>query len=357
VATITIDNVRVAAYEVPTDRPESDGTLKWKATTCVICEVTAGKVTGLGYTYSDASIARLINSKLASLVIGKDAFATAALHQVLKHELRNLGDVGLGAMAVSALDVALWDALAIASGQKLAAMLGGEAKPVRAYNSSGLGLMGPQATAEEALKLLEGGFSGVKLRLGYPTLEDDVAVARAVRKAVPDHVAIQTDYNQALTVAEAIRRGRALEDEGIYWIEEPPRHDDWRGNAAIARALHVPLQLGENLNGPEAMLEAVAEDACDYVMPDVNRIGGVTGWLHAAGIAAARGMAMSSHLLPEISVHLLAATPTCHWLEYVDWADAVLEEPAKLEKGHVVVPSTPGTGVRWNEKAIERFKV
>jgi mandelate racemase len=319
---------------------------------------TDGGPTGRAYLFcyqpSGAAAIAAILREAVDLVAGRPV-APVAISTFLNRRYALFGVTGAVRMALSALDVALWDALAIACGQPLAAMLGGEAKPVRAYNSSGLGLMGPHATAEEALKLLEGGFSGVKLRLGYPTLEDDVAVARAVRKAVPDHVVIPTDYNQALTVAEAVCRGRALEGEGIYWIEEPTRHDDWRGNAAIARALNIPLQLGENLNGPEAMAEAMAANACDYVMPDVNRIGGVTGWLHAAGIAAARGMAMSSHLLPEISVQLLAATPTCHWLEYVDWADAVLTEPMKVVDGYAHPLPGPGIGLAWDRQKIARL--
>ena len=181
----------------------------------------------------------------------------------------------------------------------------------------------------------------MKLRLGHPTLEQDLAVTRAVRKRLPESTELPVDYNQALTVAEAIRRGRALQSEGIAWLEEPIRHDDYVGCAAIARELIVPVQIGENFNGPEAMLEALTAGACDYVMPDVARIGGVTGWIQAAGLAAARKVEMSSHLVPEISVHLLAATPTAHYLEYVDWADAILEEPLRIADGYAQVPDVP----------------
>ncbi len=164
------------------------------------------------------------------------------------------------------------------------------------------------------------------------------------------------DYNQALAPAEAIRRGRALQGEGVAWLEEPIRHDDYRGNAAIARATEVPLQIGENFNGPEAMAQALAEDACDYVMPDAARIGGVTGWMHAAGIAAARGIEMSSHLIPEISAQLLSATPTAHWLEYVDWADAILEEPLQIANGSVICAQRPGIGIAWDEDKLKRLE-
>jgi mandelate racemase len=260
-------------------------------------------------------------------------------------------------MALSGLDAVLWDALAVAAGLPLANLLGAKLKAIPAYNSSGLGLMSPEAAADEAEKLLARGFLSVKLRLGHPNLEQDLAVTRAVRKRLPDAIELPVDYNQALTVAEAIRRGRALEGEGVAWLEEPIRHDDYAGNATVARELAVPVQIGENFNGLQAMIEALAAGACDYVMPDAARIGGVSGWIQAAGIAAAHGIEMSSHLLPEISAHLLAASPTCHYLEYVDWADAILEEPLQIQDGLARVPDRPGIGLTWRSEAVKALSL
>ena len=164
------------------------------------------------------------------------------------------------------------------------------------------------------------------------------------------------DFNQALDVDEAVRRGRALEAEGVYWIEEPIRHDDCAGCAKVARELATPVQIGENFSGTYAMAAALAAHACDYVMPDLERIGGVTGWQRAAGLAAAAGIEMSSHLFPEVSAHLLAVTPTCHWLEYVDWAAPVLAEPLRIADGAAVIPERPGNGLLWNEEAVARYR-
>ena len=241
-------------------------------------------------------------------------------------------------------------------GRPLAVVLGGAPRPIPAYDSRGLGLMSREKLADEAGALLAKGLRVVKLRLGYPSLSDDVAAVRSVRGRIGDGVPLMVDYNQALTPTEAILRGRALQDEGVAWLEEPIRHDDYRGNAAIARATEVPLQIGENFNGPEDMTQALAEDACDYVMPDAARIGGVTGWMQAAGIAAARGVEMSSHLIPEISAQLLSATPTAHWLEYVDWADAILEEPLEIANGSIVCPKRPGIGIAWDEDKLSRLE-
>jgi len=299
------------------------------------------------------AIADLLHDAVA-LVKGQRA-APGEIAALLSRRFALIGVTGVARMALSGLDAALWDALAVAAGLPLARLLGAEPKPIPAYNSNGLGLMTPEAAADEAQKLLEGGFKGIKLRLGYATLDEDLAVTRAVRRVLPDDVALMVDYNQALSCAEALRRGRALDQEGLYWLEEPLRHDDYAGHAALARELALPIQIGENFNGPEAMAQALAAGACDHVMPDLARIGGVTGWMHAAGLAVAHGLAMSSHLFPEVSCHLLAATPTRHWLEYVDWADAIVEEPLRIENGHVRVPDRPGSGLSWDEKAVARY--
>jgi mandelate racemase len=259
-------------------------------------------------------------------------------------------------MALSLMDMAMWDATAQTQGVPLASLLGSRPKPLLAYDSRGLGLMHPDRLAEETKALLEGGLRAVKLRLGYPSLFEDMAALDAVRMSISrDDVEIMVDYNQALTPAEAIRRGRELEKEGIYWLEEPIAHEDYEASAAVARELRVPLQIGENFNGPEGLLRAISVRASDYVMPDVARIGGVSGWLQAAGVAAAHGIEMSSHLMPEISTHLLCATPTAHWLEYVDWADAIIEEPLKIRDGMVLTSEKAGSGISWDEAKLKRL--
>jgi mandelate racemase len=268
-----------------------------------------------------------------------------------------IGVQGIVRMAMAMFDVAAWDALARAAGMPLASYLGGTPRAVPAYNSCGLGLKAPAAVADEAEKLLAGGFRAIKLRLGYPTLEADLAAIRAVRSRIPTGVALMVDYNQALTVQEAIRRGRALDGEGLYWIEEPIRHDDFSGCAEIARALATPVQIGENFSLVHDMERALAAQSCDCVMPDLERIGGITGWRRAAELAAEKGIKMSSHLYPEVSAHLLTVTPTAHWLEYVDWANAILEEPLRIVDGSAVVSSRPGNGLAWNEDAVRRYRM
>lgn len=266
-----------------------------------------------------------------------------------------LGVTGIVRMALAALDIALWDALAVAANMPLARFLGAPLRPVPAYNSDGLGLMPAHEAAAEAQRLLEPGFHAVKLRLGHREARKDLEVARAVREAIGSDCALMVDYNQALTVPEAIQRGHDLADLDIYWLEEQIRHDNVAGYAQIARSLATPVQLGENLDGPESVHRVSAEHATDYLMLDVARIGGVSGWLRAAAIAAVYDIPVSSHLFPEISVHLLAATPNAHWLEYVSWADAVLQEPLTAVDGVVTPPERPGLGLNWSEPDVKRW--
>ncbi|HEY7296320.1 MAG TPA: enolase C-terminal domain-like protein [Xanthobacteraceae bacterium] len=306
------------------------------------------------YTASGAKAVAAHIAEAAELARGQPC-RPQIIFQNLSRRFALLGVTGPVRMALSALDVGLWDASAVAVGKPLAELLGAERRPIPAYDSRGLGLMDPEDLADEAETLLTSGLKAVKLRLGYASLADDLRALRAVRGRMPSDALVMVDYNQALTTTEAVRRGLALQEEGIFWLEEPIRHDDYRGSAEIARALDVPVQIGENFNGPEAMIDAISMHACDYVMPDVNRIGGVTGWMRAAGIASAHGVEMSSHLVPELSVHLLAATQTAHWMEYVDWADAILEEPLELRDGAATAPDRPGIGIAWSEEKIRRL--
>jgi mandelate racemase len=286
-----------------------------------------------------------------------DRLAPTDLWDKLAKRFRLIGVQGIVRMAMAGFDVACWDALAKAAGQPLVSLIGGVPRAIAAYNSCGLGLMAPDALADEAEKLLSDGFKAIKLRLGYATLAEDLAAVRAVRQRIPDDVALMTDYNQALSVAEALRRGRALDAEGVYWIEEPIRHDDYQGAARLTRELSTPVQIGENFSLSYGMQESLNAKASDYVMPDLERIGGVTGWLRAAALAHASGIEMSSHLFPEVSAHLMAVTPTCHWLEYVDWANAILAEPLRIVDGKALIPERPGNGMSWNEEAVKRYRM
>jgi len=331
-----------------------------KAPLLLIDLETEEGITGRSYLWcyfpaAMPAIAKILE-EVARVVEG-ERVAPADLWSKLAERFALIGVQGLVRMAMAGFDVAAWDALAVAAGWPLATLIGSSPKRIPAYNSCGLGLMAPRELADEAEKLLARGFRAVKLRLGYPTLKEDLAALHAVKKRVGSEIAVMVDYNQALSLAQALERGRALDQRGIYWLEEPIRHDDYAGNATLVRELKTPIQIGENFSESAAMAMALAAGAADYVMPDLERIGGVTGWLRAAALAAAHRVEMSSHLFPEVSAHLLAATPTAHFLEYVDWADKILAEPLKIVDGFAVVPQRPGNGLAWDAKAVKKYRI
>jgi mandelate racemase len=313
-------------------------------------------VVGRSYLFGVNAIAlkplqELVGS-LGELVAG-DVLAPAEIEAKLRARTTLLGPYYLLGMALAGIDMACWYAVAVAAGLPLAPMLGGAPKAIPAYNSTGLGIMPAAEAADEAVQLVEEGFRAIKIRVGRANAQDDLAAVRAVRKRISDGVLLMADYNQALSVAEAVRRGRMLEDEGVYWIEEPVRADDFEGCSRVCLELKTPVQIGENFYSPQQMQNALAIHASDYVMPDLQRIGGVSGWLRASALAHAAGVEMSSHLFPEVSASLLAVTPTAHWLEYVDWANPVLQEPLEIRDGHAVIPNRPGTGIAWNEDYLQ----
>jgi mandelate racemase len=270
--------------------------------------------------------------------------------------LNLVGYEGVSMIAVSGLDMAAWDALAKAAGMPLAVLLGGSLEPVPAYNSNGLWLTDLASLADEARELkAEGGFGAMKLRLGRDRLADDIAAIEAVRSGAGGDIELMTDFNQGLSLGDALHRCHALDGLGLYWFEEPVTYTDLDGYAQLARELATPVQLGENLYGPHSVHRALEMRAGDYLMPDLMRIGGVTGWLRAAALAGAHGIEMSSHLYPEFSAHLLRVTESAHWLEWQDWANPVLAAPFEVSGGQLVIPNRPGAGVEWNEDAVRRY--
>ena len=357
-----IKAIRARAVSAPMKKPlvTSIATVSSAALLLIDLQTDDG-VTGRSYLFAVGKhnlgpIAKLVEA-MAEMVKG-DEVVPFDLEKKLRSKYALLGVHNIVLFAIAGIDTAAWDACAQAAGQPLVRLLGGAPRPIPAYNSNGLGLLPLKELPKAANDLLKGGFNAVKLRLGRPDARDDLEALRTVKKALGPDVRLMTDFNQGLSVAEAIRRGHMIDQEGgVYWIEEPVRADDFSGCHSVRKEIETPIQIGENFMGPEQMAQALAAGASDYVMPDLERIGGVTGWMRAAALAQGAGVEMSSHLFPEASAHLLAVTPTCHWLEYVDWADAVLKDPLEVKDGFAHIPDTPGTGIVWDEKAVKKYSV
>lgn len=357
---LTFDSVRARAVIVPLARPIVSKVGRFDAWPLVLIDLRTREGV-VGRSYLEPYLARAsrylvpLVEDLAAAWAGQplaplDGYArsTGSLHL--------LGREGLTLIAASGLDMAAWDALAQAAGVPLAVLLGGTTGPVPAYNSNGLWLTEVSGLGKEAAALVaEGGFSALKIRLGRDRLDDDLAAIAEIRAGAGVDVKLMCDFNQGLAFGDALVRCHALDDQGLEWFEEPIAYDNLAGYAELARQLATPVQLGENFYGPRALATALRAGAGDLVMPDLMRIGGVTGWMRAAAIAGAAGIPVSTHLYPETAAHLMRVTETAHWLEWQDWADPILESPFELRNGRIVVPDRPGVGIAWNEKAVARY--
>jgi mandelate racemase len=352
-----IRELRVRAVRVPMPEPHrtASGVIT-ESPLVLIDAITEQGVAGhaIVFTYTTAALrptADLI-ANIEPLLKG-EPLAPSSIADKLAARFRLLGTQGLVGMALGGIDMALWDALARAHGVPLARLFGAAAKPIPAYGA--VGHDGPAGCARTAEDWAKRGFNGVKAKIGYPTVAEDLEVVRAIRSAVGRDIAIMVDYNQCLTPAAAIQRLRRLEECELTWVEEPTLAHDYQGHAQIAREIQTPIQCGENWWGPLDMRHSLEAHASDYVMPEVMKMYGVTGWRRGAALAEAQGVPISSHLWPEVSAQLLSASPLAHWLEYADWWSPILAEPLRVERGFALPSEAPGSGVTWNEPAVAKF--
>lgn len=359
---LTVERVRVRAVSVPLRRPIVAKVGTYQEWPLLLVDLfTREGVVGHAciepYVSSSLRYVALAIEDLGQRAAGR-AVAPFDLYREGERALHLLGRQGISLIAAAAIDMAAWDALARATGVPLAVLLGGSTGPVRAYNTNGLWLVPLAQLPDEAVTLVEeGGFDALKLRLGRPTLVEDLAAIAAVRRAVGDDIKLMIDFNQGLASGEALLRLNALDGEGLYWFEEPVAYDDYETCARLARDLKTPLQIGENIYGAREFHKAIHAGAADLLMPDLMRIGGVTGWLRSSAVAGAAGVPLSSHLYPAVSSHLLRVSESADWLEWSDWAAPILAEPVQVHQGMVTVPGRAGSGVEWDEAAVRRFAV
>lgn len=356
-----IERVKARSALAPMNRPlvTSGGSVEKVAFVLVDLETDQG-ITGRSYVFAvSPTLAGSLRSLIEGIGEGLTGLPVAPrdLHQRMWSGLRLAGVEGFIGWAVAGIDMAAWDAAAKEADLPLCRLLGGERRAIDAYNSNGLGLIGPEAAAIEAAELAAG-FRAVKVRLGYADIETDVEVVDAVIGAVPMDMPVMCDFNQSLTRADAKQRISAIDDMGLDWIEEPLLHDDVEGYATLCATAETPIQLGENARSPAEIQRLIAAEAADFLMPDVAKIGGVTNWMNAAEQCAAARIRLSTHLFPEISAHMMAASPAAaHWLEYVDWAAPFLAEQLEIRDGQAWPSETPGAGIEWNEDAIAKLLI
>jgi mandelate racemase len=352
---LTIDSIAARAVLVPMPRPLRTAAGDVPAAPLVLVDVqTSQGIVGRSYAFAYTPL------MLHTLVQFLDDVAPALVRQPvsprermrqLDAQLKLMGMQGVVGMAIGALDQALWDALGRAVDLPVAALLGGAVKPMDAYDSYGL------VDIKTDLPLLEAsvtnGFEGIKLGAG--AVADQFATVAAVRKAIGPECRLMVDLNQSQTTASAIDLILRLKEFDLTWIEEPVGAEDLHGHRVVREAVRpVPIQTGENWWFPRGMANAIAAEASDLAMVDTIKIGGVTGWISAAGQAEAASLPLSSHSYIEASAHTMACSPTASWCEYLDLAGAVLTEPLIPDKGKITARG-PGLGIEWDEKAVHKY--
>lgn len=353
---LTIRSILARAAIAPLVRPIRTAVGDIPAAPLVLIDVaTEQGITGHAYVFAYtplvlAPLQRLI-ANLAEILVGQPVAPADRIRQCVA-KFRLLGRQGLLGMALSGLDLAMWDVLGRALDQPLARLLGAEPRPIKAYDS--YGVVDPRVDRAAIETSVERGFRAIKIKIGDRDLESDAATVAAVRSIVGPDIALMVDYNQSLDVTEALRRIDRLARSDLHWVEEPVPAEDLDGHARVRARSPVPIQTGENWWFTSDMAKAIAVGASDYAMPDLMKIGGITGWMHAAGQAEAAGIPVSSHIFIEASAHALAATPTAHWLEHLDLAGAILANPAEVRDG-CITPRGPGLGIEWNEAAVHTY--
>jgi mandelate racemase len=353
---LVIAGVTAKAVVAPLARPVRTAVGNIPAAPLVLIELaTREGITGRAYVFAYTPTALAALHRLVGDIGAELVGMPAAPQTVMGHfdrRFRLIGWQGLVGMAVSGIDMALWDALGRAAELPVVQLLGGTLRPLDAYDS--YGVVDPNDDADVLAASVASGFKAIKTKCGDGDLARDVATVRRVREIIGPDVRLMVDFNQALDVPEAIRRIKRLAEFDLHWIEEPVKAEDLAGHARVRTATGATIQTGENWWFPAGMAAAIAANASDHAMLDLMKIGGVTGWLSAAGLAETAGLPVSSHIFAEASAHVMALTPTAHLLEWLDLAGGVLAEPQQVVGGRIT-PRGPGLGLDWDEKAVARF--
>ncbi len=358
--------VETEHYRVPqpvfSPTPLKDTTHTIEALDLIVATVrTADGVVGMGYSYTTghaaAAVKAMLDTEIAPYVVGRSCRDAERLWEESWWRTHWAGRGGVSTLAMAAVDIALWDAQAVAAGLPLYRYIGAHRDAIRGYGSGvNLSLSLPELVAQ-AEEFVARGFTGYKLKVGRPTPREDEERLAALRETLgPDGLLI-VDANMGWTLAEALRRVGDLERHGVYWLEEPLIPEDVAGHAALARATTAPIAAGENLYTTYQFTDYIRAGALHIVQADVVRCGGITEWLKIAHLAQAANLLMAPHFVAELHLHLLCAVPNALILEYLPWFDALVEQPLHPRGGLFTPPDRPGHGVTFDLEKLNRYQV
>lgn len=362
----TVRSVRAAAYVIPTDAPEADGTLSWDATTLVVCEIEAGQVRGLGYSYAHQACVPLIEKTLAPVVTGRDVLDVPGAWTAMQRGIRNVGWPGVAACSLSAVETALYDAKARLLDLPLASLFGRCHETVPVYGSGGFTSYDDERTREQLQRWAhEQRIPRVKIKIGesWGTRTDrDLHRVALARSVVGDGVELYVDANGGYGVGQAVRTGRALADQGVTWFEEPVSSDHPAGLAQVRSQVTPDVAAGEYGYHLPYFAAMLAAQAVDCLQIDVTRCGGYGEWLRAAATAASCGIDVSGHCAPNLSAHVAAATPNLRHVEYFhdhERIERILFDGTLDPDGGALRPdlSRPGHGLALKHADAEHYRV
>jgi L-alanine-DL-glutamate epimerase-like enolase superfamily enzyme len=359
----SIGRVSAAAYEIPTDSPESDGTLAWESTTLVVVEIEAGGRTGLGYTYCDATAARLIHSKLAQVLEKRDAFAIEGACTAMATSVRNIGRPGVAACAISALDIALWDLKAQLLNVSLASLLGIAREDVRIYGSGGFTSYSDKQMCDQLSGWVEQGCTAVKMKVGREP-ERDLARVGVARTAIGPEVELFVDANGAYARKQALNFAEEFIRHGIVWFEEPVSSDDLAGLHLLRDRAppNMDIAAGEYGYTPFYFRHMLEAGAVDVLQADATRCGGITGFLRAAALCDAFSIPLSSHCAPSAHVAAAASAPRVRHMEWfhdhVRIEQMLFDGAPHVREGHIAPDlSRSGNGLAFRGADAKRYEV
>jgi L-alanine-DL-glutamate epimerase-like enolase superfamily enzyme len=319
-------------------------------------------IQGVGITFFGAALTNALRSAvdtLAGLVIGRDPMPVEAIAGDLRAAASGSGPGGIFTLALSAVDMALWDIKGKALNVTVCSLLGGYNDRAPTYASGALMRpMNLEYLAETGPRLVDMGFKQMKTQMGAePTAAKEVDRMRVMREAVGPDIDLMCDINQLWNVNQAIQIGKRVEEYDLFWLEDVVAQDDYQGLARVADALTTPIAAGEYVYGITPFRQMLENRSIDIVMIDLLRVGGITQWKKVAGMAEAFNIPVVSHLVPEIHVHLVSAIPNGLTIEYMPWTQRLWEEMPQMENGDLVVPQKPGLGLEFSQDAIKQYQV